>query len=168
MKNIPGAYDRDYIVVVDDHKMDREVVRLAVGASHWDARVIDFPGGREFIEFVDASGMLDIPPPKLVLVDLNMPQMDGFRVCQELETMRRWDQSVTVCIISSVLQPVQKRQLDSLSVPGVRKFEGYQGGVGFMNDLATTRELTAVLRKYPIPVQGLANNPTQTGPADVN
>ena len=75
------------VIVVDDEKLDRYLVRRTVREVSGKTDVIEKASGAEFLEFVDAGGAdgLDYPPPNLVLLDINMPGVSGFEVLEALE-----------------------------------------------------------------------------------
>ncbi|WP_224240082.1 response regulator transcription factor [Hyalangium gracile] len=68
------------IMVVDDDPHIREVVRHFLGASGFD--VVEAPDGRE------ALRLLERTRADLVVLDVMMPNMDGWQLCQELKRRR--------------------------------------------------------------------------------
>ena len=59
------------VVIADDHPMVRDALARVVGQLYTEARVL------EAGDFAAVLGHLDGPAPELVLIDLNMPGMDG-------------------------------------------------------------------------------------------
>ena len=59
------------VVIADDHPMVRDALARVVGQLYTEARVL------EAGDFAALLGHLDGPAPELVLIDLNMPGMDG-------------------------------------------------------------------------------------------
>jgi DNA-binding response OmpR family regulator len=69
---------RDRILVVDDDPDNRAMIGHFL--TNWGYAVDDAKNGKVALEKVKAS------PPSLVLLDLEMPEMDGFETCERLKT----------------------------------------------------------------------------------
>jgi two-component system, OmpR family, response regulator len=68
------------ILVVDDDPHIREVVRHFLGTAGFD--VVEASDGRE------ALGLLERTQADLAVLDVMMPRMDGWQLCQELKRLR--------------------------------------------------------------------------------
>lgn len=66
-----------YILVVDDLEPNRKVLEARLAAD--DYTVVCAEGGMEALSLVEAS------PPDLILLDVMMPEIDGFEVCRRLK-----------------------------------------------------------------------------------
>jgi DNA-binding response OmpR family regulator len=69
---------KDRILVVDDDPDNRAMIGHFL--TNWGFAVDDAKNGRVALEKVKKS------PPSLVLLDLEMPEMDGFETCERLKT----------------------------------------------------------------------------------
>jgi DNA-binding response OmpR family regulator len=69
---------KDRILVVDDDPDNRTMIGHFL--SNWGYEVDDAKNGKIALEKVAAH------PPHLVLLDLEMPEMDGFETCEHLKT----------------------------------------------------------------------------------
>lgn len=69
---------RPRVLVVDDEDINRMTVSKLLSRSGFDVESVD--SGRAAL----ASALKD--PPRLVLLDIAMPGMDGFEVCRELKS----------------------------------------------------------------------------------
>lgn len=70
------ADERSTILVVDDEPLNRKLVRAILGADH---TIVEAGDGESGIARV-AAGDVD-----LVILDVQMPRMDGFEVCAQLK-----------------------------------------------------------------------------------
>lgn len=90
--------DERLVLVVEDSEVDREAIDRALSRSHPDL-VLEFA-----IDGEGAVGRLrdpDRPRPALVLLDLNMPGVDGFHVLSELRSDPALDDLTIVVFTSS-------------------------------------------------------------------
>jgi len=86
--------DRVRVAIVDDEdSVRRSVGRLLRSAG---MEVETFPSGSEFLQ------ALGDPPPDFLILDLHMPAMNGFDVCEELQ---RTGVHVPVAIITGRDKP---------------------------------------------------------------
>jgi len=67
------------ILVVDDHALIREALRGILNELKDDATVLEAADGRQAMRFIE-----DHPDVGLILLDLNLPDRDGFAVLREL------------------------------------------------------------------------------------
>jgi type IV pilus assembly protein PilB len=75
----PSGEKRSYrALVVDDHEDMRRLIRFTLEHSELPLAMLSASGGAEALEIAQAE------PPDLILLDLMMPGMDGFQVCEQL------------------------------------------------------------------------------------
>lgn len=75
----PPAENRRYrALVVDDHEDMRRLIKFTLDHSELPITTIGAAGGAEALEVAQAE------PPDLILLDIMMPGMDGFQVCEQL------------------------------------------------------------------------------------
>jgi CheY-like chemotaxis protein len=75
------------ILLVDDDKVDVMAIRRSFQALHIDNPVIVARNGIEALEHLRGqNGFIAVRSPCLVLLDLNMPRMDGFEFLEELRS----------------------------------------------------------------------------------
>jgi DNA-binding response OmpR family regulator len=118
------------ILIVEDDASSRQMLRRSLEQENWS--VIEAENGRIAIECV-ARQM-----PSLILLDLMMPEMDGFQVIEQLNSSEIWS-TIPVVIITakdltrqdmeklngSVLQIVQKGSYNQSELLGqVRRLIG--------------------------------------------
>jgi CheY-like chemotaxis protein len=83
------------VLVVDDAPMN---LRLLSEILRRDCRVVVATGGREALDIARAQ------LPELILLDVMMPEMDGFEVCRRLKADPTTT-GVPVIFITAVTQP---------------------------------------------------------------
>ncbi|MDD3610437.1 MAG: response regulator [Halothiobacillaceae bacterium] len=66
------------VLLVEDEAADAYLIRLAFEESHVLVNLQHVQDGVEAFEYLEQQGRFqDAPPPDLILLDLNMPRMDG-------------------------------------------------------------------------------------------
>jgi CheY-like chemotaxis protein len=69
---------RFVILLVEDEPADANLVKAALSANQVPAELRHVFDGREALEYLHREGRFsDVPRPDLILLDLNMPRMDG-------------------------------------------------------------------------------------------
>lgn len=84
-----GAAPRT-ILVADDDPDDRELIDAAFREAGFPGRLVFARDGRELLDMLESRSVGE-PPPQLVLLDLNMPRLDGratLRSLRERDTTR--------------------------------------------------------------------------------
>jgi CheY-like chemotaxis protein len=76
-----GPIRRDNILLIDDEEDIREAVREVLEDHGYCVRVAS--NGKEALEFLVKREV-----PSLILLDLNMPEMDGFEFLKEIRKKR--------------------------------------------------------------------------------
>ena len=98
-----AAAVRRSVLVVDDDVVQRENIRSILTGGGW--AVIEAENGRI------ALNCLAKEPPQVVLLDLMMPEMDGFELVAALQNNPAW-RSIPVIVITALdLTPADKRRL---------------------------------------------------------
>ena len=77
------------VLIIDDQPLDRLVAARVIRKLTPEAAVLEFANGQEALDFIrGVPGMEQqcgpFPPPTLLLVDINMPIMDGFEFLERL------------------------------------------------------------------------------------
>ena len=119
---ITGSND---ILIVDDEMPNLKLLSEMLGKEGYQAR----PANKPQVAIDSALGQ----PPKLILLDVRMPDMDGYEVCKRLKQNARTSDIPIIFI--SALQDVQDR---------IRGFEA--GGVDFITKPFQEEEVLARVR----------------------
>lgn len=74
------------VLLVDDNPIDLFLNKKLIELSELGADFITFPSGKEALEFVIALGEYKGEWPAYMLLDIQMPVMDGFEFLRRYET----------------------------------------------------------------------------------
>lgn len=79
IENRPPQPESPVVLVVDDHPLNVELIEGCL--AELDCRVISATDG------LDALDLVEREHPHLVLLDVMMPRMDGYEVCQRIKSL---------------------------------------------------------------------------------
>ena len=102
------------VLVVDDDADAREVYRRGLRQSGWEVR--EACHGVEALERLEEDGPADV-----IILDLMMPEMDGFAVVEHLRRDPRWSGIPVVIASAMELSEADRRQLRSRVAAVYRK-----------------------------------------------
>jgi CheY-like chemotaxis protein len=92
LKKYCGGKTPGTALVVEDETVTREMLRRLLEADGWTVR--EAANGREALECIAAGS------PSLILLDLLMPEMDGFELIKELREHPEW-RSIPVVVLTA-------------------------------------------------------------------
>jgi len=96
---------RTRVLLVEDDAMQRERIRLWLEAEHWLAS--------EAENGLEALDRLSKEPPDIILLDLMMPEMDGFQFIAALQAQPVWRDIPVIVITSLDLTAADRARLNS-------------------------------------------------------
>ena len=107
------------IVVADDDLDDQEMIKLAFHNINAAFEIIPVYNGQQLMDFLlqRASYEQVKEHPDLIILDLNMPVMDGFEVLYELHAHKEL-KDLPVYILSTSWQDVDKQKVIRLGARG--------------------------------------------------
>ncbi|QCU90332.1 fused response regulator/phosphatase [Thiomicrorhabdus sediminis] len=76
-----------HILVIDDEPMNRALLEDIIDERY---RVTCLESGRQCLDFIEQCHIEELPD--MVLLDINMPEMSGFEVCQQLKASAKASQ----------------------------------------------------------------------------
>ncbi len=91
-------------LVIEDDPASREVLRRTLEGDGW--RVCEARNGREGLEFLKGGA------PDLILLDLMMPEMDGFEFVEALRANPAWVQIPVVVVTARDLSGEERERLE--------------------------------------------------------
>ena len=128
---LPQATPRGEIWIIDDDPQALEYYQELIGDSLAEYHVRKIHGGREAVRLLDQA------TPDLVLLDLMMPDVDGFQVLEQLRSNVRTASVPVIIITGKILSFEDVKRLDVPKVVLQPK--------GVFSDLETATEIQRVL-----------------------
>jgi PAS domain S-box-containing protein len=92
-----------HVLIVDDDGLARTMLRRSLEQAGWE--VVEADGGRAALQ------RLEERVPRLVLLDLMMPEMDGFEVAARMQADSRWHDVPVVVVTAKDLTDDDRRRL---------------------------------------------------------
>ncbi len=130
IRGLRSSDGENHVLVVDDDPVLRDLERRALEKSGW--RVEEANDGKLAIELIRAH------PPRAIVLDLLMPEMDGFQVIQQLRDNPAWNHIPVIVVTARDLSAADRTALNG-HVGNVLQKSGYS-----LEDLANTvREAVA-------------------------
>ena len=116
------------VLLVEDDANDIAVAMRAFGRSSLADRVRVLRDGAELVDYLDSHDLRG-RPPKLILLDLKMPRMDGRAALRELRS-RPDTRHTPVVVVSSSDQPSDVRECYDLGANSflVKQIDPYAPG----------------------------------------
>lgn len=104
--------ERLNLLLVEDDEIDRKAVKRAFDKLQVPVHIVEATDGRQALDIL--SGKSDIAPPPhpyVILLDINLPQMDGIELLQRLRTEIQ-DQKVRNAIVFVLTTSEAERDLE--------------------------------------------------------
>ncbi|WP_159455593.1 response regulator [Pseudobacteriovorax antillogorgiicola] len=90
LENFPEIIGKEFasstgpVVVVDDDPQQRQILGACYRKSNCSRDIIFFKSGEEFLDWAGHASTSKESMPSILLLDINMPELDGFEVLQLL------------------------------------------------------------------------------------
>jgi CheY-like chemotaxis protein len=101
----PSESRKQPILVVEDDPVDQEMIVLAFKRASVENSVITVANGQEALECLGAQGKFQwrrvSDLPALIILDLNMPEMDGFEFLRRVKADQRFAAIPVVVLTTS-------------------------------------------------------------------
>ncbi len=89
------------ILLIEDNPNDVELTLRALSKRHLAEKVMVLRDGEEAMEFISQKNHVD--PPKVILLDLKLPKVDGLEILEHLKAHERL-KLVPVVVLTSSLE----------------------------------------------------------------
>lgn len=125
------------VAMVDDNPGDRMLAKLCFDRSRLSGDWLDFPGGRPFLDHLAAARRNEASLPRLVLLDINMPDMTGFEVLEAVRADPHFDGVPIFCMLTSTADPRDRDRAKAFGASGfVTKPHDIDDYVRFFDEMA--------------------------------
>jgi CheY-like chemotaxis protein len=105
LKSYRNADTERYVLLVEDDARARSMLRKRLEKQGWS--VTEASNGRAALELLAADRQ-----PHLILLDLMMPEMDGFQFLEHIRAVERWRSTPVVVITAKDLTEEEQRRLN--------------------------------------------------------
>jgi CheY-like chemotaxis protein len=106
------------VLCVDDDPDDRELIRNAIFKVDPSYTVAHATNGKEAIQFLNRADQTE--RPCLVIMDINMPVMDGKQALLEIKKNKSWD-DIPVVVFTTSSHPADQSFCEGLGVELITK-----------------------------------------------
>lgn len=114
------------LLLAEDNLPDALLVREAILAEQLEMDVHIVADGELAIEFVArAATDPDAPAPHVILLDLNLPKLDGFEVLRRVRAIEKF-KGIPVIIVTSSDSPGDRKEAAKLGASYFRKPVSYE------------------------------------------
>ncbi|GEM_PF-891416 len=107
-----AAHDES-IMIVEDEEGIRELFRRNLEGAGWN--IVEADNGKTALDQLEKN------TPSLILLDLMMPEMDGFEFMEHLRSQKRWESIPVVVITAKDLTQLERQSLNGKVVNILQK-----------------------------------------------
>jgi len=130
----PGPAARTRVVVIDDNRRDIELFVIACDLGDIPADVTGYAGGVAAMAALSSLALNGAALPAVIMLDLNMPGMNGFDVLAALKAHELL-RAIPVVILTSSNSPRDREQCSRM------------GASGYLVKPSTIKEFVAMLKE---------------------
>ena len=126
------------IWVIDDDPIYQIIINKLIKKSDFFSTANSFKNGKEAIDFLQNTIKKNrLSPPDIILLDINMPIMDGWEFLEELEILKPGiEKKIIIYIVSS-----------SIAVEDKNKSKKYSNVLGYISKPISIDDLIQLIPK---------------------
>tara|TARA_R100000027_G_scaffold52103_5_gene40886 strand:- start:2940 stop:3314 length:375 start_codon:yes stop_codon:yes gene_type:complete len=122
--------------MVDDNPIDVTIARRVYERSELPNPFITFSGGAEFLEYLELVKTGEAETPAIVLLDINMPVMNGFETVQNIRKQNEFSHIPVIIMFTNSDDPADMERAIELGANGFQtKYFEIEKYTEFFNSL---------------------------------
>ena len=94
------------ILICDDDQDDRVLLYEAFGVAGVDARLGSVKDGLELVKYLESSDGKRKPRPDIILLDVNIPKMDGWQALEWIKSNPKY-RAIPVVMLTTSSEPAE-------------------------------------------------------------
>jgi CheY-like chemotaxis protein len=122
----------DLVYVVEDDLITAKITEVHLQQHAAFGQVLRYQNGQPALEALLRSSAQQAPLPDLILLDLNMPVMDGWEFLDAL-AKQTWQRHLPVCVLTSSIQPDDLTK--AIAYPAVKGYFSKPVNTAVLNDI---------------------------------
>ena len=111
----------EIIMIIDDTEVDRYTASYVIRKQNFAREILQFSMATKAIKYLEENRYNTALLPQLILLDLNMPEMDGLQFLERLSQLPECvNYSCCIVMLSSSLNPADRQRAEEN--PAVKQF----------------------------------------------
>jgi len=124
------------VLYTDDNEDDLFLLSLVFKQSNVKNELLLFSSGHDILDYLHETAVGDKPMPALILMDINMPEMDGYEVVQKIRGQDPFIEVPSIVMLTNSCDPADMKKAVEVGADGYQvKLFGLSNYIQFINSL---------------------------------